>query len=105
MTSSRKQATKKDVIDLLKQCYDPELDMDVWTLGLIYDIAIDTKKNALHVTMTLTSPLCPYGHELTSLIETHLYELGFKDVKIDVVFDPPWVPSEEVKEMLGMFAE
>ncbi len=87
------------VIDVLKTCNDPELGLDVWTLGLIYDIA--TKNDAVHITMTLTSPLCPYGPMIIDEMETKLNELS-KEVTIDVVFSPLWQPDEELREMLGM---
>ncbi len=86
------------VIDILKTCNDPELGLDVWTLGLIYDIHVKDKTT---ITMTLTSPLCPYGPMIIDEMETKLNELG-KEVVIDVVFSPLWQPDEELKEMLGM---
>lgn len=86
------------VIDLLKTCNDPELGLDVWTLGLIYDINV---KDKTAITMTLTSPLCPYGPMIIDEMETKLNELG-KEVVIDVIFSPLWQPDEELREMLGM---
>lgn len=86
------------VIDILKTCNDPELGLDVWTLGLIYDIHVKDKTT---ITMTLTSPLCPYGPMIIDEMETKLNELG-KEVVIDVVFSPLWQPDEELREMLGM---
>ena len=94
--------TKKQVIHVLKQCLDPELDMDVWTLGLIYELKIDAAKKSIKIRMTLTSPMCPFGRELMDQIESGMHDIGFEAVDIDLVFDPPWRPSEDVKTMLGI---
>ena len=104
--------TKPKIEEALKQCYDPELLIDVWTLGLIYDIKIipvenkesDEKNNAnLEITMTFTFPGCPYGQMLVEDITKKLKELsGVKDVKVNVVFEPAWKPSDELRAMLGV---
>lgn len=91
--------TKDKAIDVLKQCIDPELGIDVWTLGLIYELKIGKK---IDIKMTFTTPLCPYGPMLLNEIKTKFQHAGVNDVDIDVVFNPPWKPSEEVKEMLGV---
>lgn len=98
---------KQDIIAIAKECLDPELDLDIWTLGLVYEIKInpngkDSNKQNAYVRMTLTSPMCPFGRELTDQLKDGLYARGFEQVKIDVVFDPPWTPSPEVKEILGI---
>ncbi len=92
--------TKEKTIVALKQCMDPELGIDVWTLGLIY--GVDIKEQVVAIRMTFTSPMCPYGPMLVQDITNRVKGAGAKDVKIDVVFEPVWKPSEEVKEMLGM---
>ena len=91
---------KDDAITALKTVTDPELGIDVWTLGLIYDITI--KKDSVHVDMTFTTPLCPYGPQLLELVRMALEQKGFSDPHVNVTFNPPWKPSEEIKEMLGM---
>jgi metal-sulfur cluster biosynthetic enzyme len=93
--------TKEDVIQTLKQVYDPEIQVDVWTMGLIYDITV--KENNVHVLMTLTTPTCPYGPMLLDEIKMRIKEeTGAGDVVVDVVFDPPWKPSDELRAMLGV---
>ena len=92
--------TRDKAIAALKQCMDPELGVDVWTLGLIYDITF--KGEVAQIKMTFTSPMCPYGPMLVQDITNKVKKAGAQDVKIEVVFEPMWKPSEEVKEMLGM---
>lgn len=92
--------TQDEVIKACQRCIDPELELDIWTLGLVYKIEIvdDTVK----ILMTFTSPLCPYGPELVGLVDKELKEIGVQEVKVTVTFDPPWKPSEELREMLGV---
>ena len=94
------QITKEAVIEVLKKIEDPELRIDIWTLGLMYDIAITGKEITL--TMTLTSPMCPYGPELIHMVKQGVKNLGFNDPKVDITFNPPWEPSEEVRMLLGL---
>ena len=94
---------KDEVIELLKTVNDPEIMIDVWTLGLIYDLKVDEPKGDVLITMTFTTPACPYGEILVEEMKQKVAELkGLKHLKIDVVFSPPWQPSDEVKAMLGM---
>lgn len=90
---------KEDVIKILGTCVDPELNIDVWTLGLIYDISVNDKN--VNILMTFTSPFCPYGPMMVEDIKNQLKEGNFENVEIKVTFDPAWEPSEELKEMLG----
>ncbi|HLC75282.1 MAG TPA: metal-sulfur cluster assembly factor [Candidatus Nanoarchaeia archaeon] len=92
--------TKDRVIETLKQVYDPEIQVDVWTMGLIYDIQV--QGNAVRITMTLTTPMCPYGPMLLDEIKSRVKEDTGADVHIDVTFEPPWKPSEELRMMLGV---
>ncbi|MBI4016086.1 MAG: metal-sulfur cluster assembly factor [Candidatus Aenigmarchaeota archaeon] len=92
--------TKEQVIEALKKVEDPELMIDVWTLGLIYDI--DLQADNLKIKMTFTSPMCPYGPMLVEEMKRKLAETGVKQTDVEVVFNPPWQPSEEVKEILGI---
>ncbi|HLC77361.1 MAG TPA: metal-sulfur cluster assembly factor [archaeon] len=91
---------REKVIDALKQCNDPELEMNVWFLGLIYDIQIDGDK--VKIKMTFTTPFCPYGPALLDLVKTKVKEAGAADVQIELVFEPKWEPSEDVKLALGL---
>lgn len=92
--------TREQAIQVIKTVKDPELSIDLWTLGLIYDIKITREK--IRVKMTLTTPFCPFGPQLVGELKTKLLGLGFKDAEVEIVFDPPWEPSEKLKEMLGM---
>ena len=95
--------TKEQVIDELKEIKDPELGIDIWTLGLIYDIKIDDE--GIEITMTLTTPFCPFADELILQAEKRTKTL-LKDesqsVRVELTFDPPWKPSEELRAMLGV---
>lgn len=81
------------VIDMIKTCYDPEIPVDVWELGLIYEINIDEKNDA-HVKMTLTSPSCPVAETLPPEIEQKVAAThGIKSAKVELTFEPPWEQS------------
>ena len=93
--------TVEQVKEKLKECSDPELNIDVVKLGLIYNIKIEN--NIVKIEMTFTSPMCPYAPYLLEDIKTKVKSLkNVKDVLIDVTFDPPWQPSEELKAILGI---
>ncbi len=94
--------TKEEIIEVLKNTIDPELGIDLYTLGLIYDVDMDELNQKLVIKMTLTSPFCPYGLKMVDEIKNKIRVLGLDDVKVDVVFDPPWKPSDEVRAMLGV---
>ena len=95
---------KEEIIKVLKTCYDPEIPVDVFELGLIYDIKISEEKN-VNITMTLTSPACPVAEILPHQVEEKTKALPMiNDVKVNVTFDPPWSPdkmSEVAKLELG----
>lgn len=92
------------VVETLKSCYDPEIPVDIWELGLIYQVSFDREKN-LHVTMTLTSPMCPVAGSLPPEVEMRLQAIrGIGTVKVEVVWNPPWnkdMMSEVAKLELG----
>jgi len=96
--------TKEKIIEVLKKCYDPEVHVDVYTMGLIYEIKPDfPNKNEIYIKMTLTTPTCPYGPQLLQEIKTRLKEIKtIKDVNLEVVFQPPWQPSKELRAILGV---
>jgi metal-sulfur cluster biosynthetic enzyme len=93
---------KQEIEEVLKNTMDPELGIDLWTLGLIYGIDFDEKAQKLKLKMTFTTPLCPYGPQIVGDIKGRFRALGLEDVVVDVVFDPPWEPSAEVRAMLGV---
>ncbi len=93
------------IIDALRTCYDPEIPVNIYELGLIYEVNID-EDHMVGVTMTLTSPACPVAESLPAEVEYKVRSvLGVKDVFVDVVWEPPWNPSlmsDEAKLELGM---
>lgn len=91
---------KEIVIEKLKTVRDPELDIDVYTLGLIYDIVIN--EDTVRITHTYTTPMCPYGPVLQQKMRVAMIDLGFKHIELELVFDPQWEPSEELRTMLGI---
>jgi len=96
-----KMITKEQVIEACKTYHDPEIGIDIWTLGLIYDIQIK-KNNEVYVKLTFTSPMCPYGPQMVEEIKSEIKKRGAGQVDIDITFDPPWKPSEELREMMGV---
>ena len=88
--------TKEDVMNVLKGINDPEIGIDIVTLELIYDINIESDK--ANIKMTFTTPMCPYGPMLVEEIKAKVRDLeGVKEVNVEVVFDPPWKHSEELR--------
>ena len=93
--------TEEQVIEVLKKVNDPELQLDVYTLGLIYEINAISKKD-VYIKMTFTSPSCPYGPMLLQEINQRIEdELSMKS-EIEVTFNPPWQPSDELRSILGI---
>ena len=95
---------RDEVIQVLKTCYDPEIPVNVYDLGLIYDVQVATNRDVL-VVMTLTSPACPVAGILPSEIQQKLKEHPMiNDARVEITFYPPWSPdkmSEEAKLELG----
>ena len=94
------------VIETLKTCYDPEIPVDIWELGLIYEIIIN-EGNDVHLRMTLTSPACPVAETLPPEIEDKIRNMpDVNKAKVEITFDPPWekeMMSDEAKLELGMW--
>ncbi len=81
--------SKEDVINVLKNIYDPEIPVNIWDLGLIYDISINEKE--IFILMTFTSPTCPMMEDLLQQVHDSVSVIsGGRDVKIELVWDPPW---------------
>jgi FeS assembly SUF system protein len=93
------------VFAAIKQVFDPEIPVNIYDLGLIYEVKIDEQKNVA-ITMTLTSAACPAAHEIPVEVQRNVARVPeVKDVEVDVVFDPPWSQdrmSDEAKLMLGL---
>lgn len=93
--------TEEDVMNVLKGVNDPEIGIDVVTLELIYNVNVENDK--INIKMTFTTPMCPYGPMLVEEIKSKVSQLnGAKEVNVEVVFDPPWKPSEELRATLGV---
>ena len=81
------------IVDVLKTVYDPEIPVDIWELGLIYDLDVNDAGD-VKIRMTLTSPMCPVAETLPPEVEAKARSVaGVSDVKLDLVWDPPWSPS------------
>ena len=96
---------KNKIITKIKKIYDPEIPVNIYELGLIYDIQID-KDNNVKVNMTLTTPNCPVAESLPKEVEDSIKEIeGVKKVDLDLVWDPPWdksMMSESAKLELNL---
>ena len=92
---------KEQIIEELKKVVDPELGIDIYTLGLIYNVSIEEKK--VNIRMTLTSPMCPYGPQIIEDVKHRVSSLekGIK-VETEIVFNPPWEIPKEVRSILGI---
>ena len=95
---------KEQVVEAIKQVYDPEIPVDVYELGLIYEINIFPINN-VHVLMTLTSPACPSAEQIPGEIKEKISEVeGINEVEVEVTFDPPYATdmmSEAARLELG----
>jgi len=84
---------KGALVDALKTVYDPEIPVDIWELGLIYDLDVD-EAGGVKIRMTLTSPMCPVAETLPPEVEAKARAVeGVANVALDLVWDPPWSPS------------
>ncbi len=93
--------SREQVIEALKKVVDPEIGIDIWTLGLVYEIIPQEPK--IKVIMTLTSPACPYGPQVIADVKEKIGKInGVKEVEVELTFEPMWEPSEEIKLMLGI---
>lgn len=93
------------VVEVLKSIYDPEIPVDIYELGLIYDVDISDDGDAT-ITMTLTTPHCPVAESLPNEVELRVLSVpGIRDAVVNLVWDPPWDPSrmsDEARLELGM---
>lgn len=97
---------KDDVVEMLKTIYDPEIPINIYELGLIYDINIDEDKK-VDINMTLTAPGCPVAQSFPGDIEAKVATVpNVNEVKVELVWDPPWTKdmmTEAAQLQLGMF--
>ncbi len=100
------EGIRQRVIEELQTVFDPEIPVNIYELGLIYDVEVDDD-GAARIRMTLTTPMCPAAEELPPEVETKARAVeGVTSVQLDLVWDPPWNPSmmsEAAKLELGMF--
>jgi FeS assembly SUF system protein len=99
------QELGEKIVKVLKTIYDPEIPVDIYELGLIYDVFVN-EDNEVKILMTLTSPNCPVAETLPVEVEEKVKSIdAIKDVEVEITFDPPWTQelmSEEAKLELGM---
>jgi len=105
MEDQERRKLVQDIIEVIKTCYDPEIPVNIFELGLIYDIHVDNERHAL-VKMTLTSPACPVAGTLPPEVEQKVKAVpGIEGARVEVVWDPPWnmeMMSEAAKLELGL---
>ncbi len=95
----------EEVVKVLKTIYDPEIPVDIYELGLIYDVYVNEDMD-VKILMTLTSPNCPVAETLPNEVKEKIEKIGeVKSCEVEITFDPPWskdLMSEEAKLELGM---
>lgn len=100
-----KKILEEKIITELKQVYDPEIPVNIYDIGLIYDINIDDEFN-VKIVMTLTSPNCPVAEALPEEVRESIKNIdGVKDVEVELTFEPPWsqdMLSDAAKLDLGL---
>jgi metal-sulfur cluster biosynthetic enzyme len=97
---------KEEIITNLREVFDPEISINVYDLGLIYDISIDEKESSVNITATLTSAFCPFADQITEDMQKAGYtkDGNVLSVNVDITFDPPFTMdsvSDEAKLMMG----
>lgn len=104
ISTIEKSVIEAQVIEALKTCYDPEIPVNIYDLGLIYEVRVDDVGSVL-IKMTLTTPHCPMAQSLPSEVQERVRGVpGVTSVMVDVVWNPPWNPtmmSEAAKLQLG----
>ncbi|MEW6367139.1 MAG: DUF59 domain-containing protein [Acidobacteriota bacterium] len=105
MNDGQKGPKEEKIVEVLRTCFDPEIPVNIYDMGLVYEIELDETGGVL-VRMTLTSPNCPVAASLPFDIKQKIKEIpGVTSVHVDLVWDPPWSPdmmTEAAKLELGM---
>lgn len=100
------EINEAEVMDALRECYDPEIPVNIVDLGLVYNIGIDAETGNVTVLMTLTAMGCPMAGEVIDEVEMRVKEVeNVNGCKVEMTFDPPWSPermTEDAKWELGM---
>ena len=98
------EALKAEVVSAIRECYDPEIPVNIYDLGLVYDVAVSPGAK-VDVVMTLTSPHCPVAEILPDQVKTRIEQVeGVDEVALELTWEPPWTPdmmSEAAKLELG----
>jgi FeS assembly SUF system protein len=106
LSADQIQEVEKKIVEALHTCFDPEIPVNIYELGLIYNIDVQPT-GLVHVRMTLTSPACPAAGSLPPEVRWKVQEIpGVKDAKVEIVWDPPWTKermSEAARLQLGIF--
>ena len=104
-TNVKKNILSDAIIETIKTIFDPEIPINIYELGLIYEIKVDEDFNA-HILMTLTSPNCPVAESLPQEVKEKTQNIqGINDVEVELTFEPPWTQdslSEEAMLELGL---
>src|SRR5210317_602398 len=104
MTEVQRQEIGDKIVEVLKSIYDPEIPVDIYELGLIYDVFVN-ENDEVKILMTLTTPNCPVAETLPQEVEEKIKSLDeVKTAEVEITFDPPWTKdlmSEEAKLELG----
>ena len=105
MESINQPIIEAQVIEALRTCFDPEIPVNIYEMGLIYEVQVD-ETGAVAIQMTLTSPHCPAAQSIPAEVEQKVRAIdGVSDVRIDLVWEPPWDQSkmsEAARLQLGM---
>jgi FeS assembly SUF system protein len=105
LSRAEMQKIGEEVVGVLCTIFDPEIPVDIYQLGLIYDVQVSTERD-VHILMTLTSPNCPVAESLPQEVKEKSRALdAVRDVEVEITFDPPWdkdMMSEEAKLELGI---
>ena len=100
------ESVEEKVVAVLKTCYDPEIPVDIYELGLIYEFDL-SERGEVRIVMTLTTPGCPVAGEMPGMGAEAVAALdGAGEVQVELTWDPPWTPdkmSEDARMLLGMF--
>jgi FeS assembly SUF system protein len=106
MDEKRMQEIGEEVVKVLSEIYDPEIPVNIYELGLIYDVQV-SEDGDVKIVMTLTSPNCPVAESLPEEVRLKSRTIDeVRDVEVEITFDPPWdkeMMSEEAKVELGLF--
>ena len=95
---------REQIIANLREVYDPEISINVYDLGLIYDIDIDEKESSVNITATLTSAFCPFADEIIGSMQKAGYTKNVLTVNVDITFDPPFTMDsvpQQTRDIMG----